>query len=326
MESRAPYALVGVFVIFISMAILGFIIWKSGGDPNQEYDEYLISFDGPVRGIQEAAEVRFNGIKVGEVTSIRLDPDNTNKVLIRIQVFEETPVDIESYAQLEPMGLTGLTFVQLTAGGSDAALLKDQPNLREPYLIQGRGSQLDSLLQDGGSVVETVQKVLNSADRLLSPNAIGNVETTLANIADITSLYKDDPVSGARINATLDLIDQAALDVSNASIAVDETARDAQDILNNDVKPMLGRIEKTLDEIDATLATYRQVGTDASALLVNADGTMTRFEATTLQDLRLLMNELLALTESLNRISTELERNPGALLSGEDREYIKVPQ
>lgn len=325
MESRAHFALIGTFVMVAALGILAMILWLSGAGPNQEFDEYIVTFDGPVRGIQESAEVRFQGIKVGEVTSIRLDPDNPNKVLVRIEVFKETPVDVKSFAQLEPQGLTGLSFVQLTAGGGNFALLKDQPG-RGPYFIEGKGSQLDNLLAGGGDILEMVQRTLSSFQNVLSDEAVINFNKILDNVEYITGSYREAPLDMGRINQTLDSIDQAAKDVSIASIAVDETARDAQELINNVLLPLATRLEKTMDEVDQTIAAYREVAGSANTLLINADGTLARIDGQIIRDLELAVIDLRATLQSITRLTEEIERNPSVFLSGKDRERIKVPQ
>lgn len=325
MESRAHFALIGTLVMVGVLGILGMFLWLAGSDVNQEYDEYIISFVGPVRGIQESAEVRFNGIKVGEVTSIRLDPDDPKNVLVRIEVFEETPVDVQSYAQLEPQGLTGLSFVQLTSGGGDFALLKDQPG-RGPYYIRGRESQLDSLLEGGGDIVEMVQRTLTSVQNVLSDETVINFNKILNNVEGITEAYSEQPLDMDRINRTLDTIDQAAQDVSVASASVDETARDAQDLLNNVIKPMATRLEASLDEVDATIIEFRGAATSANTLLTNADGTLARIDGQIIRDLELAVIDMRVMLQSVNRLTEEIERNPAIFLSGKSPERIKVPQ
>jgi len=325
MESRAHFALIGTLVMLGALGILGMFIWLADSDVNQEYDEYIITFVGPVRGIQESAEVRFNGIKVGDVTTIRLDPDNPKNVLVRIKVFEETPVDVQSYAQLEPQGLTGLSFVQLTSGGGDLALLKDQPG-RGPYYITGRGSQLDTILEGGGDIVEMVQRTLTSVQNVLSDETVINFNKVLNNAELITAGYLEQPLDMDRVNRTLDTIDQAARDVSIASDSVDETARDAKDVLNNVIKPMTVRLEKSLDQLDSTIAEFGTAAQSANTLMVNADGTLSRIDGQIVRDLELAVIDMRTTLQSINRLAEEIERNPAIFLSGKAPERVKVPQ
>ena len=68
MESKAHYALVGTFVLLALMAMIGFVAWLSNAQFDQQYDTYEVGFIGGIQGLSDGSEVRFNGLKVGEVT------------------------------------------------------------------------------------------------------------------------------------------------------------------------------------------------------------------------------------------------------------------
>ena len=76
MERNANYFLVGIISTVISIALIVFIVLLAGNKFSRGYDLYDIVFQGPVRGLAQGGEVHFNGIKVGEVTKISLDPHN----------------------------------------------------------------------------------------------------------------------------------------------------------------------------------------------------------------------------------------------------------
>ncbi len=325
MESKAHYALIGTFVLLMFFAGLGFTAWLSGSNLDQNFDNYTVTFEGPIRGIGEASEVRFNGIKVGEVTKVRLDPDDPKQVLVRIEVFEETPVDVESYAQLEAQGLTGLNYIQIFSGGIDLPLAKDTPH-KGDYIIPGRRSQIDSLLDGGGSIVESVQKTLNMILETLDGGSTEDFQKIMANIAVITSDYRDAPLSVSRIEATLDIIDQAAKDVSTASLSVDQTSVEARLLLTDQLPPMLAQFKVSLNALDKTLDAARKLADNSSELVITADGSLKGFNAGSLKEIETSAAELKRLLESLNRVAAELERNPTKFLVGEKREIVELPQ
>ena len=129
MENKAHYALIGTFVIVALFAIIGFVAWLSTAQFNQQLDEYEVTFNGAVRGLSQGSEVRFNGLKVGEVSRLRLDPQNSNSVLVDIEVANDTPVDTKSFARLEPLGLTGLNYCLLyTSPSPRDGLLSRMPS------------------------------------------------------------------------------------------------------------------------------------------------------------------------------------------------------
>ena len=126
MERDAHYAAVGIATVALLVALAVFTIWLARLQFNKDYDVYDIVFYGPVRGLSEGGEVHFNGIRVGEVTNLNLDPKKGDQVIARVRLNGTTPVRVTSRAQLEPQGITGLNYIQITAGTPESALLKDQ--------------------------------------------------------------------------------------------------------------------------------------------------------------------------------------------------------
>lgn len=325
MESKAHYALIGTLVLLFLIAVLTTVTWLSGNNLDQKYDEYIVTFDAPVRGVTEAAEVRFNGIKVGEVTQIRLAPDNPNKVLIRIEVFEETPVDINAYAQLEPQGLTGLSYVLLYSGGAQSSLLKEAGG-RGPFFIDGRQSQIDSLISGGGDIVETVQTALNSVVQVLDDDSRDDFKVILENLAAITTQYRDDPVTMERLEQTLAGIDKASAEVSAAAGSVDVTARDTQAFINNNVAPVMNNLELVIADLRLTIADMRALTNTVNDTVGEAGNTINSLNAGALRDMEASMLELRELLITLNRVALELEQNPAKFIVGEKREVLELPQ
>ena len=125
MEPRANYALIGAFVIFAAVALMGFTLWLGQNQFRQSFDEYDIVFEGPVT-LEEGASVRYIGIKVGEVRWVRIDRSDPSKVRTRIRIDSETPVKVDSTANIDFAGITGITFVQINAGKATSPPLDDE--------------------------------------------------------------------------------------------------------------------------------------------------------------------------------------------------------
>ena len=86
METRANYVLIGAFVLLAAGALALFTLWIAGNPFSRSYKDYDVIFNGPVNGLSEGGEVRFNGIKVGEVTGISLDTVDPTQVIARAKV------------------------------------------------------------------------------------------------------------------------------------------------------------------------------------------------------------------------------------------------
>ena len=192
METKAHHALVGFFAMFLVAAGGFFILWLSNYSGGRQYADYDIVFDGPVRGLRATGEVRFNGIPVGEVSSIELDSQNPNRVIARVRIAATTPVRVDSSAQLEPQGLTGLAYIQITGGSPESQRLYS-PAGRPPPRIYAVPAQLDSLFQGGEDVLEAANRALIRISALLNEDNLEQFADTLENLNTLTdSLAQDD--------------------------------------------------------------------------------------------------------------------------------------
>ena len=131
-----------------------------------------------------SGQVRFNGITVGEVTQLGLDPDDSTKVIARIRVAAETPFRVDSVAQLEPQGLTGLAYVQVSAGTPDAAMLA-RSGSRIPR-IPSRQAQLEVFLEGGEDIVAYASETLIKLNSLFSDENITAFSNTLENVHQVS--------------------------------------------------------------------------------------------------------------------------------------------
>jgi phospholipid/cholesterol/gamma-HCH transport system substrate-binding protein len=185
METKANYVLIGAATVIGVALIMLFAMWIAGGEFNRGFNQYDVVFDDPVRGLTEGGEVRFNGIKVGEVENLRIDPDNTNRVIARIRVSSDVPVKEDSEAQLEPIGLTGVTLIQLTAGSPSADLLRRGLG-GPPPRIQGRGSQIDVLVARGEEIAMRASEAMAAVRDLVTEENIERVTRILENLETVS--------------------------------------------------------------------------------------------------------------------------------------------
>ncbi len=185
METKANFVLIGAATLIGVALIMLFAMWIGGGQFNRGWNEYDVVFDDPVRGLTEGGEVRFNGIKVGEVTDLRIDPDNTNRVIARIRVSDDVPVREDSEAQLEPIGLTGVTLIQLTAGSPSADLLRRGLG-GPPPRIRGRGSQIDVIVARGEEIALRASEAMAAVRDLLTEENIQRVTDILTNLETVS--------------------------------------------------------------------------------------------------------------------------------------------
>jgi len=154
METRAPYVLIGAFVVAAIGAIFGFVYWLNNTGGIGPRSTYRVQFQSPVPGLLVGAGVLFNGIRVGEVTELALVPDNSRFVNATISVASNTPVRADTKVSLDFQGLTGVPVIALE-GGTVAPKPGQMPLLvAEPGATQSMTQAARDALKRVDSVLE----------------------------------------------------------------------------------------------------------------------------------------------------------------------------
>ena len=122
METRARYALIGFFILAVVAAGFGFVYWLENKGGFGERETYRIQFESAVPGLYVGSAVLFNGIRVGDVTSVSLNPAQPQQVLATVSVMKDTPIREDTVVNVEQQGLTGGVAVTLTGGKSNEPL------------------------------------------------------------------------------------------------------------------------------------------------------------------------------------------------------------
>jgi len=169
METRAPYVLIGAFVLAVIGAAFGFVYWLHNTSSLTERTTYRIRFENTVSGLLTGAAVLFNGIRVGEVTTLELDSNNPNFVMATVTVVASTPVRADTKAGLDFQGLTGVPVVTLQGGSKP---LTTRPG--EPFTLTA-----DPLA--GQSMTTAARDALRRLDGILADNA-DPLRNTIANL------------------------------------------------------------------------------------------------------------------------------------------------
>jgi len=318
METKAHHALVGFFAVFLVLAGGFFALWLGQRTFDQDFAFYDVVFDGPVRGLREAGEVRFNGIQVGEVTDIGLDPQNPNRVIARIRLLAETPVRVDSSAQLEPQGLTGLAYIQLSGGTAEAQRLQGTTR-GDPPRIYAEQAQIESLVAGGEDALNAARLALVQVTELLSEENIQRVASTIENLDEITERLAGEDALVNDLRSAIQTLETTASDVGAAARALEVFGRDATTLANN---------ELTQASVDVSLAAVQidLAGRQAQEMMTTLQPAVERLSTEGTEQITRTMEDLRRLIATLDRIAMEIEDNPTGFISGEQRRTVEVPQ
>ena len=326
METRANYILVGSFVLVLVAGLLVFGMWLARTSFVTEVLHYDIYFVGPVSGLKKGSFVSYRGINVGEVTSLEIDPQNFERVVVTIEVQANTPIRTDTVASLEIQGLAGGTFILLSGGTQGSPPLEVKEGQRYP-VIASVPSRIEQVLASAPAAVERINLLLARANELLSPENRAAITNTLNNFNTVSSaLAQESPqmqkavgdFAGSMANlreATADLAKLTARAGSTLD-AIDRTANDADravNTVNSDIGPLLSDLRQSSKSISA-------MANEVSGLVAENREPLRSFSNHGLNELTSFISEAHELADNLNRLTTEIERDPARFFFGNQQQ------
>ena len=178
METRANYVLIGSFTLAVIAAAFGFVLWFQSLHTTKARSPLRIIFEGPAAGLRNGGSVNFNGIRVGEVISVKLD--NPRRVVALAMVENSAPIRKDTLVGLEFQGLTGVAAISLK-GGEEAAppAPLDEDGIpvltADPNRLQDVTEAIRGTLQNINKVVADNQEAVK--------NSLHNLETFTSSLA-----------------------------------------------------------------------------------------------------------------------------------------------
>jgi phospholipid/cholesterol/gamma-HCH transport system substrate-binding protein len=181
METRANYVLIGLFTLAVIASAFGFVLWFQSLHTAKARSPLRIVFEGPAAGLRNGGNVNFNGIRVGEVVSVKLD--NPRRVVALAMVENNAPLRKDTLVGLEFQGLTGVAAISLK-GGEEAAppvpldedgipVLTADPNRLQDVTeaIRGTLQNINKVVADNQEAVRNSLKNLEVFTSSLSRNS-----------------------------------------------------------------------------------------------------------------------------------------------------------
>lgn len=307
METKAHHVLIGAFTLLVVAALLLFALWLGKTSLNRQYHYYDIVFTEAVTGLSKGSPVQYNGIQIGEVSQLKLDPRDPRKVLARIQVSADTPIKVDTRAKLGLLGLTGVAFVQLTGGAPTSQPLMPIPDDPVP-VIASETSALSALLASGSDVVTSINGILDRLSQILSQQNVSRIDHTLENIDRTTSAL------AAERDDLRELIREAA----GASRQLNQTLAGANSLVN-------GPGRATLDRAAAAMASLQQTTQTLNMLLTENQGSL-QSGLRGADQIGPALRELRATLRDIHQLTNKLQANPAGYLFGREQPAEFTPK
>lgn len=317
METKANYIIVGAFTLLFALAAVLFGLFSAKYASDSAWQRYQVVFNQSVIGLANGSPVLYNGVNIGRVADISLNPGNVREVLVTVDITAKVPVYQDTVATIRLLGLTGNAAVQLKGGTPGSAVLATNP--ADPGQIESVSSPLNTLLESSEGIVVTANKVLSQLDTLLSDSNIERINTTLGSLQHFSSL----------LAAPDSALNQLLTNSARASDGLPE--------LLNQLSQITAKFDKVLTVVDqefvedlpelkrnlaGTLANLESLSGRLDTLVAGTEHQLSQFSGVGLRQLSAGLEDLRTLIRDLSRLVQQLENNPGQLLLGTEQPEV----
>ncbi|WP_454762538.1 MlaD family protein [Cupriavidus campinensis] len=216
MENKSNAFLAGVFTIGLAMLVLFALFWFSSDHAVRV--PYDLITRSTVTGLGPQADVKYRGLDVGKVVSIKFDPQVPGQIIVRVSVNKDTPITRTTYATLGFQGVTGIAYVQLDDTAREEGNGQRSPPLttseREPARIAMRPGFFEELEKRGDSLLTQTETLMTSLNEMFQTtnrdalmSAIGAVHKTAGDYSRLSASLQPAatklPQAVDNLNATL---------------------------------------------------------------------------------------------------------------------------
>lgn len=320
METRAHHILIGAFVLVFVAAILVFVVWLAKGRVDRDTAFYDIIFTDAVSFLAVGGDVRFNGIKVGTVSRIVIDPEDPSRVRVTTEVGSDVPVREDSTASLQLQGITGVSFVQITGGSPSSPRLA--ATQYPPYpVIRSRPSQISELVESLPRLLERSTQLVDRGNALLDEDNRENIAAAIADLRRVTQALAE------RTQALGKVVDNLALASDETVQLVRRGSRVAEEMSAtlSVARGALSGVDQLVDsDVREAVVAFGQVAKDISRLFGDNRESLDAFASDGLVEFRRFIEEARVLVQNLGRFATRVEENPSQVFFGRKESEIKL--
>ncbi len=303
METRAHHILIGAFTLAVFLVALGFVLWLSKYGADRQNAWYDIVFSESVTGLSRGGMVQYNGITVGEVARLKLDPDDPRKVIAHVRLAHGTPVKVDTKAVLAFTGVTGVAFIQLSGGTPGSPALKAASGQDTPVIVADE-SAFSKLFASGEDIVTSVNDALLRVGKLLSQENVEKMSAIMGNLEQLTGT-----LAGQREDLSHALTQLAASsDQLRVTLGtLDDMAVSTNALMRDDARQLLASVQDAVKSIETLVGSASDLLADNRAAVDAFSNNGLRQVGPTLEDLRVTLR-------ALERAAAKIGDSPSPLL------------
>ena len=305
--TRAERIKIGAFMLLCGIMICVFLGYVLSRFLNKEFDNYYTIFNESVIGLYKDAQVKLNGIDVGNVTEISIDSSNLNQVVVRFRVNKGTPIKLGTRAGMtHGISLTGEKQIVLSGGRFD------EPDVAEGGYVPAEKTAFDAIANKTTDIIAHVDSLMTNINSLFSEentqsisNSLKNFESATQNLNRLTQ----------NLNAPINNISNAANSMKNVLTEIEDAKIAAKTSENMDV------LKEKLEAIDtkAMNENLTQAMESIKQLTQRLDQVVYKNQ----DQVGDAVVELNAVLENLEEFTQKIKNNPSVLIHAENKSRRK---
>ena len=311
METKANYVVIGAFTFTVAVAAILFGLFAARYATDSAWNNYQILFDESVIGLSDGSPVLYNGVNVGRVTDISLNPEDVRQVLVTLEVDSQVPVHVDTVGTIRLTGLTGTAAIQLRGGSPDSPLLK--PSGNQLPRIQSASSPLNRLLESSEGIVVTANKVLNQVDAVLSDENLGRIEATLSSLERFSGALAE-PTSA--LNRLLANTADASDSLPELLARFDTTIKRFDALVSDIDRGLVQDLPELKSRLGGTLANLESLSSRIDAIVASNQDELSQIGGVGMRQVSGGVEDIRRLIRDLSDLVRQIESNPARFLLG----------
>jgi phospholipid/cholesterol/gamma-HCH transport system substrate-binding protein len=305
--TRSERIKIGAFMLLCGIMICVFLGYVLSRFLNKEFDNYYTVFSESVIGLYTDAQVKLNGIDVGNVTGIEIDSSNLNQVVVRFRVNKGTPIKIGTRAGMtHGISLTGEKQIVLSGGRFD------EPDVAEGGFVPAEKTAFDEMANKATDIISHIDSLLTNINKIFSSENAENISSAIKNFEGASRNLNN---MTQNLNKPINNISNAAASMKNVLAEIEEAKIAAKTSENMDlVKEKIAAIDtKSMNEnITQTLESINQLSKRLDQMVYKNQDQVGD-----------AVVELNAVLENLEEFSQKIKNNPSVLIHAENKSRRK---
>jgi len=305
METKASYIVVGAFALLVVVGALLFVLWSAKNSKGDTHS-YEVAFYQSVAGLTVGSSVLLEGVRIGQVSNIKVSPNDPGQVLVQVTVSADAPIRQNSQATLEPQGVTGMSVVAISGGTADSPLINHIAG--QMARIPAQPSRLQEIMNSVPSILASLDNIVKRADQLISPEnteALGTLLLSVTEIAETLAQNKESIAKG------MTGFGNAGESFAASGKRLESLMASSQTLVDRDFRNAAQSVSKASGNI-AALASAVEPG-------------LHRFSRNSMQELHAFLAEARMLVTYLSNLTQKLESDPRRFLFGNPVPEFSVP-